>query len=694
MNYVFKVGSVNLNSSSSAINKSLLREFVINHDIDIIFLQEVCYANFSFIRSHSPLINIGENGSGTAILIRNSFEFSQPLLDPNGRISSVVVNGVNYVNIYAFSGSNRKKERDQLFINDLAVHLGKGGKKIDVIGGDFNCILNNGDSNSSVKNFSTGLKQLIEMFKLKDVAFELKKNAFTFIRNDSSSRLDRFYTSSLLLQKVVDFATIPVAFSDHFGILMTIRGSVGDVAPIGRGYWKVNSSLAKDDSVCARLVDEYQGWKLRHIFTTDRSRWWNEVAKHKMRQFFKRESFLLNTRISNEKSYFYGKMIEWTQRQSTGQPTLLDIRIIKSRLIEIEHQRLTHLGNNIEDANLLQGEMINIFQVAAQIKRMENCGNFKICSGNIIVTDPMELSRLAFEHFSCTFQPDAPNVEQNTNDDPLNYITRSLSIEDREEVTKRITEEELRSVLQRCSKKKSPGPDGLTYEVYLKNFDCYKDDLVQVFNSYLDGSIIPPKNFSDGIITLIPKKNCSRSNFDDYRPISLLNCDYKLFMKLLAERTMKFLDKLLGPGQTACIPNMSCGNNLKNLRRLITKSCESKKFKGCIVSLDLNKAFDRVNHDYLWKVMQKFNFPDTFIDCLKRIYANASSRMLINGFLSREIKINCSVRQGCPMSMVFFVLYVEPLIRKIADSITGVLVHDKFINVFAYADDLVVFCKK
>lgn len=100
-----------------------------------------------------------------------------------------------------------------------------------------------------------------------------------------------------------------------------------------------------------------------------------------------------------------------------------------------------------------------------------------------------------------------------------------------------------------------------------------------------------------------------------------------------------------------------------------------------------------MNHDFLWKVLQKFNFPETFINCIKSVYANASSRILINGFLSREININCSVRQGCPMSMVLFVLYIEPLIRQISNSIPAVLVYDKFINVFAYADDLVVFIK-
>lgn len=194
-----------MNSSTSTINKGFLRDFVRDNDIDILFLQEVCYANFSFVPSHSALVNIGESGSGTAILIRRSFTFSQPLLDPNGRISSMIVNGVNYINIYAFSGSNKRKERDNLFVNNLSVHLAKGGKKNDVIGGDFNCILNNFDTTSSTKSFSTGLRKLVEMFNLKDVALELKTNTYTFIRNNTSSRLDRFYAPLSLLKNITQF---------------------------------------------------------------------------------------------------------------------------------------------------------------------------------------------------------------------------------------------------------------------------------------------------------------------------------------------------------------------------------------------------------------------------------------------------------------------------------------------------------
>lgn len=109
MNFVMNIGSINLNSSTTIVNRYLLRDFIFNNDLDVVFLQEVCYTNFSFVLSYIPYVNVSEHGSGTAILIRNTFDVGQPLLSLDGRISSVVINGINFVNIYAFSGSNRRR---------------------------------------------------------------------------------------------------------------------------------------------------------------------------------------------------------------------------------------------------------------------------------------------------------------------------------------------------------------------------------------------------------------------------------------------------------------------------------------------------------------------------------------------------------------------------------------------------------
>lgn len=687
MNFVINVGSINLNSSTTIVNKYLLRDFIFNNDIDILFLQEVCYSNFSFVPSYKPFVNVSEHGSGTAILIRDSFEASQPLLSLDGRISSVVVNGLNFVNVYAFSGSNRKKERENLFTNDLPSHLGKGGITTSVVGGDFNCIVDGSDCLGENKNYSSGLKQLIESFGWKDVAVMLKKKNFTFHRGISESRLDRFYVSKSFTGNIHDFKTIPVPFSDHCGILMKIKVEKNTISPRGRGYWKINSTILMNDLVSQDFSENFDTWKLRNQYTTDKNKWWNDTFKIKCKQFYKTKSWELNSRISAEKSYFYCKLTEWMDKKSRGEDTLLDVKMIKSRLLEIEANRLKHFGNNMHDSNLVQGESMNIFQISAQIKRMDMNKNLKLTKENLIIVDTVELKKIVHDYYAERFNPDQNSENLLDREDPINSLTNRLDDNDRENLTRPITLIELERVLKVCSKKKSPGPDGLTYEFYQKNFDIVKDDLLQIFNSYLSGTFCPSKGFSDGIITLIPKKGSQSKSLDDYRPISLLNCDYKLFMKILAERITDILDKLLSVGQTACIKNKSCIDNLKDLRRVLTKSCENKRFKGCLVSIDLNKAFDRVDHKYLWKIMEKFGFPQSLIDCIKNVYKIASSKVLVNGFLTDEIKIKNSVRQGCPLSMVLFTLYIEPLIREISNNVAGFLIYDKFVKVVVFADD-------
>lgn len=115
----------------------------------------------------------------------------------------------------------------------------------------------------------------------------------------------------------------------------------------------------------------YGSCKLRHVFSVDKSKWWNEVVKPKSKQFYKCKSWELNTRISNEKHYFYGKLYEYMDKRNKGMDTYLDIKVIKSRIFEIETERLNHIGNTFDSYNLLQGETMNIFQIAAQIKRKE-----------------------------------------------------------------------------------------------------------------------------------------------------------------------------------------------------------------------------------------------------------------------------------------------------------------------------------
>lgn len=692
MNHVLKIATINLNSTKTTINQNLLRDFIWNRDIDLVFLQELCYENFSFLPSHFAVVNINEHGMGTGILLRKLFEFDNIILDPNGRISSIVINRINYINIYAYSGTNRKKERDELFINNLAVHLSKSGVSYSVLGGDFNCVLERSDC-SGVFNDSAGLRRLVESFQWKDVTKELKKNQFTFFRSGSASRLDRFYGPTEFVASVLDAETLSVPFSDHCAVILKVKVDSNNLPTKGRGYWKINSAILNDNSVLDNFAGKYNSWKAFSSYCASRDNWWNCVFKNKTKQFFKSENWSRNQQVSKEKSYFYSVLNDLHNRRCRGEDVLRDMKIVKSRLMEIENERMKYFCSTVPDYSMAQKENISIFQVSSQIQRYSKAGNIRLVDRNVITGDVVRLKQIIFDYFSTQFETEnIVNTPLNLEDDPLNHVRKSLTAEQQRLLIRPITEEEIFNTLKSCKKKKSPGPDGLNYEFYIKNFEIVKEELIKIFNDYLVGAERPPREFSAGVITLIHKRG-SKHHLENYRPISLLNCDYKLFTKIIANRISPFLEDLLSAGQTACLPQKSCTDNLKDIRRILLRSNDTLRFKGALVSVDLQKAFDKVDHNYLWKVLRKFNLPEMLIECIQNLYRNAYSKIQFNGFLTNDIKINCSVRQGCPLSMLLFVLYVEPLLCKINNSISGVLIYDKFIKTIAYADDINIFIK-
>lgn len=258
MPFIRKIATVNLNAINSDVKKSLLKDFIWINDLDIVFVQELAFENFSFLNTHAAIVNISEDGKGTGILLRNNIQFSNVVLNTNGRISSVCVDSTNFINIYAHSGSNQKKERDELFNDTILIHLAHG--KENVLLGDFNCVLLPDDMNGTTKNFCHGLNSLITSLELKDVekTFLKNKTNFTFFRGTSCSRLDRYYASTDFITQVLDVHTVPLSFSDHHGVILKLN--ILDSTNLiftGRGFWKLNSYFLKNEDITARFMEMY-----------------------------------------------------------------------------------------------------------------------------------------------------------------------------------------------------------------------------------------------------------------------------------------------------------------------------------------------------------------------------------------------------------------------------------------------------
>lgn len=412
---------------------------------------------------------------------------------------SVVINGTNYINVYGHSGSQRKREREELFSEKIILHLNKTSAPNVMIGGDFNCWLDSSDSKGKANTFSPELNSLITNMRLKDLEYVLKGSAksYSFLRGNSASRLDRFYINSELVAKIHSFQTVDLAFSDHCAKMYKINVDRNDLGQTnGKGMWKINSSFLNNDEIENEYCFFYENLKKVRSYTENFPFWWCCYLKSKTKNFYKSKSINFNQELNRRKSFLYQALAELSQSQDNRETNNDELQFVKSKLLEIETEKLQHYESKLTGSNLVEGERLSLFQLISQQKRQRNSLiELKKESGEV-TSSVREIRNMIFDHYSNTFK--RKNLDPN-DATLLENVTKALSNEQKIKLCEPITDDELFTVINNSAKKKSPGPDGLTYEFYKKHFDLLKDDLLKLFNDFLIGGVRPPSEF------LIPK---------------------------------------------------------------------------------------------------------------------------------------------------------------------------------------------
>ena len=162
-----------------------------------------------------------------------------------------------------------------------------------------------------------------------------------------------------------------------------------------------------------------------------------------------------------------------------------------------------------------------------------------------------------------------------------------------------------------------------------------------------------------GFITLIHKKG-PKTEISNYRPISFLNYDLKIFTKCLTNRIKPLITNLSHEHQYAK-PGKQIFS-IANLLRDLWWDASDCKIDAYFVLLNFKKAFDSIDQHWLFRVLQKMNFPAKFIRTINSINKDANVRVLVNRFRTGQVPINKGVRQGDPLSFYLFLLAVEPLV--------------------------------
>ena len=227
------------------------------------------------------------------------------------------------------------------------------------------------------------------------------------------------------------------------------------------------------------------------------------------------------------------------------------------------------------------------------------------------------------------------------------------------------------------SNNKSPGNDGVTKEFY-KTFweDLKKPMCDSIKKAFHRGELSHSQK--QATIKLIEKKDRDKKLIKNWRPISLLNIDTKLISKVLAGRLKNVLPSLITSHQTAYVN----GRFISEGGRLISdvlEICDKLQIKSFLMTVDIEKAFDSINHCFLIKVLEKYGFEKDFIKWIKILLQNQESCIVNEGTTTNYFKLEKGSRQGDPISAYLFILVLEILFLFIKESkkINGLNIFDK-----------------
>jgi exonuclease III len=703
-----------------------------NKSLNVINLQETHF-NLKDIESvnyhwkwgsiHSPGVGAA---AGVSILYNESFfdKIINSYKDINGRLCSFT--GVKndeyhcFINIYAPNNHNQTL----LFLNELDNFMSnefiRDSSTIFYVSGDFNMVLDeNIDSigrsqKNSEKLAVTALKSLMIKYKLVDsYRISNKWGGYTWGRDNPSylrSRLDMILISKSK-QKDVSNAVVNITpkESDHSWLSIEICQAAIDYGP---GIVRCNSSLLNDHNTKQKVIDKLQesinempnDWnphqKLDFIKVKIRDHLLFEGRiKAKSKKTNLQHTNLEIEKLSKKRDYLLSKA--QSQRDNLEETLKLidelttSINIAEMSLVEHQREEADRLIFRSKVKWAEEGEKSTKYFMNLLKERQEKMQIRKIISNGITYSSQNEISKAITNFYKKLYQKQT-NLTEPENSTLLENLPQ-LSEAENDELNKDLTLDELKNALNTC-KESAPGLDGITYDTYRHLWEIVGTYILESWKYSVSIENTSPSQ-KTSVITLLEKKGKDPTRIENLRPISLSNCDIKICTKALAIRTSKILDNLLTATQTGYIPGRQVTDNSRLIEEII-EQCINDTQEGYLITLDAQKAFDSVDHNYLFKCLKAYNFSDKFITQIKTIYNNLNAVVMVNGYMTEKFNIEQSVKQGDALSCALFIIAMDPLLRNLDnnENIEPITInpghdHETKINNASFADDITVICK-
>ena len=510
----------------------------------------------------------------------------------------------------------------------------------------------------------------------------------------TGSRIDRIYVHPSWMVRDSDaWEIIPpgAVHTDHKLVVGLIRDPNINETPRGKGLWMLKATELSDPVVMSFLrtrvtredfSDIHQWLALKAIL----ARWLKvrsvsrvKATRRKWKFVQKRRTRLLRTKIS--------------PKQCAA------LEHCNAKLEEMfEMESYHYLSRSLAKDYLLGERPTKYFYARTRAQQRRSIEALYNESGDA-TSDVDEMLDIAYKFYKNLYnvRPSDPTAAEEV----FAGITNRVPVESwrRWKLLRPISNKEVALAIKGANIGRSAGPDGLPVEIYrllLRTTKSFLPKITEVMRDIQGRHSLPP-SFVEGCLVMLYKypkaTNKDSKDIRNYRPLTLLNADYKIYSSIMMVRLVLLLDKQIGPQQYAFLPGRKIGDNIKLVQCLIDKY--SSTFKNgderlSVLFLDLVKGYDMVSHSFMWTMLRKLRAPVKLVKMLQPLYNGKMLRVKLNGHLSAQIPVLCGVGQGDPVSCPLYLVVIEALFILLRAKGVGIPIAGNRTPGTGFADDTTV----